>query len=184
MATPTLIDIQREGDQTVERYSIAVARGVETAAFDLTPQRISRTTAVVGPVQATVLSADSKTVRLFDYPIIPASNIDAHSLVGTQNDLVYSDASQGGTASYTGTEPSVFQITITSAAASPDQFKWNRNGGTFTTGVNCSTSEITLTAGVKIKFGAVDGHTLDDTWYLTVFPSTGTFQISVKGYGG
>lgn len=179
MATPTLIDLQREGDQLVERYRISVARA-ETGAFDLVPQRITRTTAIVGPAQGTILTSDSKTVRIFDYPLISESSIDSHG-VASLKDLVYSGALVSGTAVYTGTEPSVYQIIITTAAGT-DVFKWNRNGGTFTTAVNCSTSEITLNLGVKIKFGAVTGHTLADTWLLTVFPATGSFSLSVKGY--
>lgn len=65
-------------------------------------------------------------------------------------------------------------IEITSNA-SPDVFKWNVDGGGYTTGVNCATTDITLDANMKIKFQNATWHTVWDKWtiYSRMAPAFG-----------
>ncbi len=65
---------------------------------------------------------------------------------------------------------------------SPNTFKWSINNGIswVATGVSCSTSAIDLQEGIKIKFGALTGHTLLDRWTFTVYAAgdQDTFKYS------
>lgn len=76
------------------------------------------------------------------------------------------DATSGGT--YTGSATATYIAIVDSSAASPDTFKWNKNGGSYTTGVSMSAGAHTLSDGVTITFAATDGHTLNDQWTITV----------------
>jgi len=76
------------------------------------------------------------------------------------------DLTQSGT--YTGSDNNVYEVMIDSISASPDTFKWRKGDGSWTTGVACSTSNVLLGEGVSIKFGAIDGHTLNDSWLIYV----------------
>jgi len=74
------------------------------------------------------------------------------------------DASSGGTC--TANTASLYEVVIDSAVASPDTFKWRKDGGSWTTGVSMTGSPQTLTDGVTITFKATDGHTLTDAWAI------------------
>lgn len=82
------------------------------------------------------------------------------------NGVGLNDATSGGTANgmsaYT-----EFTIIVTGTGM-PNQFKWNRNGGSYTTGVNMTGSAQALAGGVTIRFAATTGHTLADQWTITV----------------
>lgn len=80
----------------------------------------------------------------------------------TQNGEGLDDLTPGG--SYTGTTPQEYIVEIT-ATGTPDVFKWSDDGGeTYTTGVNITGGDITLSDGVTIAFDATTGHTLGDSW--------------------
>jgi phage tail sheath gpL-like len=88
-------------------------------------------------------------------------------LVGTLNDCIL-----GTNAAFAGNVLRKFIVTITTAAAT-DIFKWSNDGGaTWTTGVNCATANTAIgTEGVTIKFGAITGHALGDSWNFFALPA-------------
>ena len=90
------------------------------------------------------------------------------------SDPLTDDLTPGGL--YTGTSSTFFTVVIDNAAASPETFKWKKGSGTFTTGVNCSTSPIVLSDGVTVKFGAITGHNLGDTWSILAEDSVDVTQ--------
>jgi hypothetical protein len=63
--------------------------------------------------------------------------------------------------------PTTYTVII-SATGTPDHFKWQKNGGAFTTGAAITGSAQSLADGVTITFGATTGHTVDDQWVITV----------------
>jgi len=79
------------------------------------------------------------------------------------------DLTSGGT--YTGALGPIYTIVIDSLGGT-DTFKWKKDSGAYTTGVNCATSAITLSYGVTVVFGAITGHALADQW-----------KVEVKSYG-
>lgn len=93
------------------------------------------------------------------------SSVQKKKFVGSGLD----DATSGG--AYTGTGTALFEIEITSAAT-PDVFKWRKNGGTYTTGVNVSGTAQTLSDGVTVTFAATTGHTLADKWFILASKTT------------
>jgi hypothetical protein len=64
---------------------------------------------------------------------------------------------------YTGTGSATFEVEITTAAGT-DVFKWKKDSGAYTTGVNCTSigTPILLSDGVYINFRASTGHTAGD----------------------
>jgi len=72
------------------------------------------------------------------------------------------DITAGGI--FTGTFPIVYTVTVDGAAASPETFKWAKDGTEQANTVNMSTSAITLDSGVTVLFAATTGHTDDDVW--------------------
>jgi len=65
------------------------------------------------------------------------------------------------------TSGSVFTVEI-DAAASPDTFRWKKDGGAWTSGVAITASQQTLIEGVTVDFATITGHTLGDIWAVTV----------------
>jgi len=179
MATVTQVgQIQREGDQGVEYYKVTTTRAngrTETKAFDIKTKRIGIVKTVEGPVAAQILS-DNKTVRIQGYPEFPAYVEDASGVTGLE------DLAASGT--YTGTEPATFTVKITNVAASPDQFQWKKNDGSFSSGVGITGAAQTLSDGVQITFSAIDGHTLNDQWVIIANPATNSFYVKLRGIGG
>ena len=97
-----------------------------------------------------------------------------------------------GSGTYTGTDTSIATYTvIIDGTGTPDTFKWQKNGGSFTTGVAITGSNQSLTDGVRIKFTATTGHTLNDQWVITVLPvnpfgvqnAAGTRALAVANSG-
>lgn len=78
------------------------------------------------------------------------------------NDTTWTGAHTSPIASY-------YEIEITTAGT-PDVFRWRRNGGSWTTGVNVSTSAVALSHGLSIQWAASTGHTLGDIWTAHVLP--------------
>lgn len=180
MATVTQVGrVQREGDQTVEYYKVTTTRAngrTETKAFDITAKRIARLESVEGPIAADILDSNKKTARVQNYPEFPAFVEDASGVTGLE------DLSASGT--YTGTEPACFTVQITSSAASPDEFKWSKNGGALSAATSITGAAQSLSDGVSITFTATDGHTLNDTWVITANPTVNSFYVKLRGYGG
>ena len=80
------------------------------------------------------------------------------------------DASSGGPYTLTGT--AIYTVII-DHVGTPDTFKWNRNGGSFTTGVAITGAAQALNDGITIKFGATTGHNLGDQWSISVDTTKG-----------
>ena len=80
------------------------------------------------------------------------------------------DATSGGT--YAGAADATFTIIIDGTGA-PDTFKWQKDAGSFTTGVAITGSAQTLQDGVTVTFTATTGHTLDDQWTIDAGVSPG-----------
>lgn len=78
------------------------------------------------------------------------------------------DLTVGGT--LTGTADITFTVKIDTAAAT-DTFKWSINGGTswVASTVAVTGAAQTLQNGITVTFGAVTGHTLNDTWTFTAY---------------
>lgn len=74
------------------------------------------------------------------------------------------DASSGGIP--TGAAGNYSFTIIVDGVGSPNTFKWQVNGGTFTTGVHMTGVAQLLEYGVTIKFAAITGHTLADAWTI------------------
>ncbi len=76
------------------------------------------------------------------------------------------DLTSSGT--YTGTTGATYTVIIgiTGVPPTPDTFKWQKDDGAFTTGVNCAITAITLSDGVQITFGAINGHTSNEKWEI------------------
>lgn len=70
---------------------------------------------------------------------------------------------------YIGDTPSTFQVQI-DGNGSPNTFKWRKDAGTWTEGVEITGTKQTLQEGVSVKFSAIIGHTLGDLWTQTVQP--------------
>ena len=100
---------------------------------------------------------------LGDYP---ASGIKNITFEGSGLD----DATAVGS-SYSGTTESIFEIEITSTGLT-DVFKWRKDDGSYTTGVDITGNEQTLSDGVGIEFGAVTGHTSGSKWKIRVAKRT------------
>jgi hypothetical protein len=74
------------------------------------------------------------------------------------NDGVFGVAFSGAASAY-------YEVEI-DAVATPDTFRWRKNGGGWTTGVAITGAAQTLDEGQTITFGATTGHTLGDSWTI------------------
>ncbi len=89
------------------------------------------------------------------------------------------DLTPGG--SYTDgiANPNVSFTIIIDSAGTPDTFKWQKNAGSFTTGVAITGAAQTLSNGVTVTFGATTGHTVPDQWVIgansTISGTNGVF---------
>lgn len=88
-----------------------------------------------------------------------------------------SDLTWAGT--YTGEPNDYWEVEIT-ANGTPDVFRWRKNGGSWTTGVNITGSAQALSDGVTVAFAATVGHTIGDVWTYTV---SGTWKFIAYVYG-
>jgi len=83
------------------------------------------------------------------------------------------DMTESGT--FTGLVDTLFEITISDAASSPNKFQYiySLDNGENWSGVvelPCSTTGTTLIWGIVVTFGALTGHTLGDQWDFTAYP--------------
>ena len=67
-------------------------------------------------------------------------------------------------------------------AGDSDTFKWQKDGGAFTTGVSITTNWQTLSNNVKIKFLNDVGHKLNDFWEIKVVPAIPKPWVDVFSY--
>lgn len=94
-----------------------------------------------------------------DSPLTGASLTGVSAVTFTGSGL--DDATSGG--AYTGTGTVRWQVEI-DATGGTDSFKWRKDDGAYTTGVNCAITATELDEGVTVTFAAVTGHTLGDVW--------------------
>lgn len=73
------------------------------------------------------------------------------------------DAASGGSPNGADGANPTYHVVIDSIGGT-DTFKWQVDGGAFTTGVPITGAAQTLSGGVTIRFGAITGHTLADGW--------------------
>lgn len=167
--------IHRVDNETVETHRVTVNRN-EIAAVEVLSERIFQVTKVKGPCKAFIQS-DERTVTVYDYEPLKDFTIDDTAVVGVD------DLSVGGT--FTGTAPMKFEVRISDAAASPDKFKVSIDDAAegAETAITAGAAQV-IGSGVEITFVAGDGHTLDSTWTIMAYPSTGTFDVDLYGDGG
>lgn len=89
------------------------------------------------------------------------------------------DATAAGTC--TAATASLYEVVIDSSVASPDTFKWRKDGGSWTAGVSMTGAAQALADGVTITFKATDGHTLADAWSIQTTVSWTPSPISGAG---
>lgn len=87
------------------------------------------------------------------------------------------DATFAGT--FAGEPGDYWEVEIT-GNGTPDVFRWRKNGGSWTTGVNITGSGQTLSSGVTVTFAATVGHTIGDVWTYTV---SGTWKFLANVWG-
>ena len=66
---------------------------------------------------------------------------------------------------FTGAASAYYEVEI-DAVATPDTFRWRKNGGAWTEDVAITGAAQTLDEGQTITFGATTGHTLGDLWFI------------------
>lgn len=70
---------------------------------------------------------------------------------------------------FTGATSAQYDIEIESTGT-PDQFKFRKDGGSYTTSQSCSTTGTSIGDGLSVKFAATTGHTVGDRWVVTGLP--------------
>ena len=106
-----------------------------------------------------------------DDDLAPLNPIEVQFVTGYPYNLVIQDAvfdgvglddvETGGT--YTGTAPALYEVEI-QTSATPDTFRWRKNGGTWTSSVAITGAAQTLDLGVTVTFSATTGHTVGEKW--------------------
>jgi len=76
-----------------------------------------------------------------------------------------SDLTAGGTSTALVDHVYTIKISVTGA---PDSFQWKTDSGSFSGNVAITGAAQTLANGVTVTFAATTGHTLNDTWTITV----------------
>jgi hypothetical protein len=72
---------------------------------------------------------------------------------------------------YLGTDTTSVTYTIAiDGNGTPNTFKWQKNAGTWTTGVNIVAGATALSDGIYVHFNATTGHTIGDQWVITCTP--------------
>lgn len=94
--------------------------------------------------------------------IIP-SWLDAATFTGTLDDAVFS-----GT--YSGAQDCVYEVEIDSTGT-PDTFRWRKDTGAWTSGVEVSDLDTFLSEGLSVRFGSSTGHDLSDNWLQPAYAS-------------
>jgi hypothetical protein len=87
----------------------------------------------------------------------------APALLQGLNDITFSIP-----VAYTGTGPHVYEVAVVAAAPSPDTFKWRVDGGAWSAPIGMVVAGQVLSLGVWVFFGVFDGHTVNDSWAVTI----------------
>ena len=82
---------------------------------------------------------------------------------------------------FEGTASTTYYVKI-DTVGTPDKFSWSKDNfsSTEATAVSITGDEQTLDSGIKIKFNATSGHTLNDTWNGTAAPAN--IDLGVIGF--
>ncbi|MDD5305555.1 MAG: hypothetical protein PHS14_20845 [Elusimicrobia bacterium] len=84
-----------------------------------------------------------------------------------------------GAGTYTGSVMATYEVEI-DATGSPDTYKWRKNGGAYTTGVNATTGPVVLSDGITVTFGSATGHSVGDKWVVFVAISNVYYDPTTK----
>lgn len=90
------------------------------------------------------------------------SKVEPANSTGVFSGVGLNDMATSGNNTVAGDNSTV--IVVIDSTGTPDTFKWNRNGGSFTTGVSLASCPCTLFSGTKISWTHTTGHTLNDQW--------------------
>jgi hypothetical protein len=93
-----------------------------------------------------------------------AGKIGSPSFNGTNDE----DNDMSTSGRYIGGTNSTYEVEI-DATGTPDTFKWRKDGGSYTTGINITGNKQTLENGIRINFRQTTGHTLADRWIFNTF---------------
>src|SRR5579863_9941051 len=93
------------------------------------------------------------------------------------------DAASGG--SYTAAVANAHYVVTISATGNRDYFRWSKNGGTLSSPIAITGAPQAITDGVTVKFSAITGHKLNDSWSIGVTPngSVGGETFTQRGAG-
>jgi len=99
---------------------------------------------------------------------------------GTVSDEIFSgsgldDLESSGT--FTGNDPATYVVILT-GTATPNTFKWNKDGGAFSADVNITGAAQSLSSGVVVTFGATTGHTVNDQWTIRAGITWQTLRVT------
>ena len=133
------------------------------SALGFPDTRVGQTVSLTTSLQNTGSGTFQVTALTF------ASSIAPPVFLGTGlNDMTSGGAFTGASSSGTQT-----YVIIIDGTGTPDTFKWQLNGGSFTTGVAITGSAQTLSNGVQVTFAGTTSHTLNDQWTVVVTPPRG-----------
>lgn len=105
----------------------------------------------------------------------PVSKSIAHY---TSTAIGLDDATVAGT--FSGSQDATYVVNIDSVGGT-DTFEWSDNGGTtYTTGVNCSATPVSLSNGVTIVWGAATGHSITDSWTWEEYNGSSDFWVTTS----
>lgn len=184
MATTALIDqVQRFGNQMVERYRVTVSRG-ETAPITITSKYIRKIRSVA-PYLSQIGVTNPNQATIFNYPLVPPANAPVQDMraslkTGTATCII------SGT--YNGTAPAVLTIRVSTISSNPDKFTWKidtvETPGTYSAEVDMATSPTLLGSGLSAAFPSLNAGVVGDLFIFYLSGSTQTFDVRLEGYGG
>jgi len=71
------------------------------------------------------------------------------------------------TSGYTGLKLVTFDVEVDNIGVVPNTYKWRKDGGAYTTGVQMTTGATALSDGVTVLWASTAGHALDNKWHIT-----------------
>ena len=107
-----------------------------------------------------IITAPNVGGCLYRVSVTAYAGISAYGGTIGLNDVTFS-----GT--YAGAAASSFTVEVT-ANGTPDVVRWRKGTGTWTTGVNLTGSAQLMSDGISFTAAATTGHTIGDTWTLTL----------------
>lgn len=101
------------------------------------------------------------------YSVLPGnSNFSIVAIASTLAAITDLNDIEAG-AGYSSASSHTYLVQI-DATGAPDTFKWQLDGGAFTSGVSITGSAQTLSNGFAVIFAATTGHTLADKWQFAI----------------